>query len=84
MGTRPRPRPQNLASKLRTIRDKLGFSQSQMACRLDTGILPARISEYELGHREPSLSTLLAYARVARISMERIVDDELKLPDRFL
>ena len=84
MGTKPRPRPELLASKLRTIRDKLGLSQSQMARRLDAGILPARISEYELGHREPSLLTLLAYARVAHVSMERIVDDVQQLPDKFL
>ena len=32
---------------------------------------------------EPSLMTVLAYARVARVRMEEIVDDELDLPGRL-
>ena len=47
----------------------------------------ARISEYESGVREPSLVTLLAYATVARVHLEEIIDDEailsVKLPGNF-
>jgi hypothetical protein len=39
-----------------------------------------RVSEYELGKREPALWILLAYARVAGIHLEYLVDDNLALP----
>lgn len=42
-----------------------------------------RVSEYELGKREPSLLTLLAYARVAGVHLEDLVDDNLTLPERL-
>lgn len=83
MGARPRPKPERLSAKLRQIRARLRLSQSQIARRLDDEMSPARISEYEHGTREPSLLTLLAYARVARVAMETIVDDRVNLPQRF-
>jgi hypothetical protein len=43
----------------------------------------ARISEYELGVREPSLWVLLNYARVARVHLEALVDDKANLPDKL-
>jgi transcriptional regulator with XRE-family HTH domain len=67
MGTKPRHRPQCLASKLRQIRDHLRASQSVMANLLDNELTAARVSEYERDIREPSLFTLLRYAQVARI-----------------
>lgn len=42
-----------------------------------------RISEYELGKREPPLLVLLAYARVAGIHMEHLADDSLALPEQL-
>ena len=44
---------------------------------------PARISEYESGVREPSLSMLLGYASVARVHLEYIIDDDALLPDEL-
>jgi transcriptional regulator with XRE-family HTH domain len=44
---------------------------------------PARISEYESGVREPSLLTLLAYATVAGVHLEHIVDDNALLPEKL-
>jgi transcriptional regulator with XRE-family HTH domain len=41
----------------------------------------ARISEYEHGTREPNLLVLLAYARLAEIPLEYIIDDDLDLDD---
>ena len=38
-----------------------------------------RISEYELGKRQPTITVLLSYARAANIPLEQIVDDELEL-----
>jgi transcriptional regulator with XRE-family HTH domain len=80
-----RPRPNRLAEKLRQIRLSLGLSQTEMhrLLRAEEEIPYTRISDYELNKNEPSLMTVLAYARVARVRMEEIVDDELDLPTRF-
>lgn len=81
----PRPRPQRLASKLRHIREQLELSQTQMLVRLglEDSMHYGRISQYENDEREPTLMTLLAYARVAAVHLEDIVDDDLELPDRL-
>ena len=81
----PRPRPERLAEKLLQIRTGLGLSQTQMLERLgfsDT-MHYGRISEYEQDKREPSLITLLAYARAASVHLEDIVDDDFELPRRL-
>jgi transcriptional regulator with XRE-family HTH domain len=82
MGRASRHIPVRLAEKLRDIRLSLGLSQSEMLKRLDVEDLIAyqRISEYELGKREPLLLVLLAYARVANISTDILIDDETDLP----
>ena len=79
MGQRPRSRPQYLAAKLLAIRQKLGVSQSQLAklLNLDKGV--ARISEYENGIREPDLIVLLDYAKLARVSMDILANDNCEL-----
>src|SRR5215212_9935001 len=85
MGTNVRPRPANLRHKLRQIRIDLGLSQLQIIRRLgfEDSMHVGRISEYEQGLREPSLLVLLAYARVARVHLEDLADDDLDLPDRL-
>jgi|KBSSwiStaDraftv2_1062776.scaffolds.fasta_scaffold168956_4 Predicted transcriptional regulators len=85
MEQRRRLRPANLAKKLRQIRRVLGLSQSELLRRLDAEDLMhyGRISDYELGKREPSLWILLAYARVAGIHLEEIVDDNISLPTQL-
>jgi transcriptional regulator with XRE-family HTH domain len=77
MGQRPRSKPQYLPAKLLAIRKKLHASQSQMAKLLE--LSPARVSEYEHGVREPTLLTLLRYARVGDVSTDILIDDELEL-----
>jgi transcriptional regulator with XRE-family HTH domain len=81
----PRPKPLRLAEKLLAIRNALGLSQTEMLSRLGVQDLIAyhSISKYELGLREPPLTILLQYARVAGVSMETLADDELDLPDRL-
>ena len=79
----PRERPAHLAAKLLTIRQALGLSQSELIAKLRRNLSTARISEYEKGTRIPSLFTLLAYARVARVSVEILIDDNLELPERL-
>jgi len=77
--SRKRPYPLNLARKLTQLRTSLGLSQGQIATQV--GVKDrASISGYERGEREPPLPVLLAYARLAKIPMETLVDDELGLP----
>jgi transcriptional regulator with XRE-family HTH domain len=76
---RERHRPQHIAPKLKAIRQRLGLSQSGMMRRLNLKCCYTRISEYERGKRQPTILTLLAYARAARLPLEQIVDDELEL-----
>jgi transcriptional regulator with XRE-family HTH domain len=80
-----RPKPVRLAEKLRQIRIELGLSQTEMLARLGlvTSMHYGRISEYEQAKREPTLITLLAYARAASVHLEDIVDDDLDLPNRL-
>jgi len=74
-----RPRPKLLASKLLTIRQELGLSQPQIAKRL--GIQEyTNISKYERNVNEPTLMIVLAYARLAEIPAEYLIDDALDLP----
>src|SRR5918999_6401333 len=81
----PRPRPLRLAEKLLQIRTSLGLSQTQMLERLGLGdsMHYGRISEYEQDKREPTLMTLLAYARAASVHLEDIVDDNFELPRKL-
>jgi transcriptional regulator with XRE-family HTH domain len=79
MGQYPRPRPKHLAAKLLAIRQRLGLSQSRMAHLLNAQVSSARVCEYESDIREPSLLTLLAYARAANIPVEKIIDDKIEL-----
>lgn len=86
MGTSRRPRPARLATKLRFIRMSMDITQAEMFKRLgDTGtrLYVGHIDDYEKDRRVPTLQVVLAYARVAGISMEAIVDDALDLPDRI-
>ncbi|MGA9997052.1 MAG: helix-turn-helix transcriptional regulator [Pyrinomonadaceae bacterium] len=80
-----RPKPQRLGEKLRQVRLALGLSQTEMLKRLglEEEMKYARISEYEQGVREPSLLTLLKYARAAGVSIDVFADDELDLPARL-
>ncbi len=83
MGRAHRPRPTRLGEKLRLIRQGLDLTQEQMIRLLDAKdepLYPASISEYEQGKREPSLLVLLKYARLFKVPMEALIDDEMDLP----
>lgn len=77
-----RPRPRRLAEKLLQIRQSLELSQSEMINRMGVAemIHYSNISKYELDKNEPPLMILLAYARLAQVHLEEIVDDEIDLP----
>lgn len=82
MGRSYRSRPAKLSKKLRLIRKKLGLTQRELIETLaiqDEPLYPSSISEYENGKREPPLLVLLAYAKLAGVTMETLVDDKIKL-----
>lgn len=81
MGRYHRQKPNRLAEKLLQIREKLGLSQNELIRHLglEDEITQSRISGYELGTREPSLPTLLKYARSVGISTDVLIDDEAEL-----
>ena len=85
MGRYHRPKPARLAKKLLQIRQTLGLSQNEMLRRLglDDELTQSRISGYELGTREPSLPTLLRYARSVGLCVDHLIDDELDLPKKL-
>ncbi|HJS25107.1 MAG TPA: helix-turn-helix transcriptional regulator [Pyrinomonadaceae bacterium] len=80
MGRSRRNKPLKLSHKLLTIRRHLQLSQTQMAKALELKVHYSAVSNFELGTREPDLLIVLRYARLARIPMEMIVDDEMDLP----
>jgi transcriptional regulator with XRE-family HTH domain len=85
MGAKARQRPERLAEKLLQIRNALGLSQSEMLRRLghEDVISYKKISEFELGNREPTLLMLLEYARAANVIADVLIDDELDLPEQL-
>ncbi len=86
MGRSTRSRPLKLGKKLKQIRLGLELSQAQMVQRLslkNEPVYPASISMYECGKREPSLRTILAYARLAGVSVEALIDDKINLPNHL-
>jgi transcriptional regulator with XRE-family HTH domain len=81
MGARGRERPKRLAEKLVKIRISLGLSQNELLRELgiEDQLVRSSISAFERGAREPSYLVLLRYARLARVSTDVLIDDELDL-----
>jgi transcriptional regulator with XRE-family HTH domain len=72
--------------KLRAIRAGLGhLSQGELIERLGLTdyINPSEISAFERGVREPDLLTLKAYADIAGISTDDLINDDGKLPKKL-
>ena len=78
-----RNRPDRLAEKLLQIRKALGLSQKEMAERLNeqagVKITSKNVSNYERDKSTPYIEIVLAYARLANVSMTQIVDDDLEI-----
>ncbi|HEX8736508.1 MAG TPA: hypothetical protein VF721_14355 [Pyrinomonadaceae bacterium] len=85
MGKANRPRPERLAEKLLTIRQKIdgGLSQNEMLRKLglEDDLERDRVSKYERDTLEPPLYVLLRYAEAANVYLEAIVDDRIDLPE---
>jgi transcriptional regulator with XRE-family HTH domain len=85
MGRTPSERPARLAQKLKAVRKGLGLSQGGMVRALgyEGKLTREDISKYERGVQTPSLLTLLAYAKVAKIIVDTLIDDEVELPEKL-
>ena len=82
MGRQRRPQPRLLAKKLKRIRIELGIGQAEMARLLNHGPSPpdgAMVSRFERGEREPNLFVIVAYARLAQVSTDVLIDDQWSL-----
>lgn len=77
--------PRRLGEKLLHIRTALGLSQNEMLWRLGSpeGLLGTSISGYERGVREPPLTILLEYARLAGVCVDVLIDDAVDLPPKM-
>jgi len=80
MGTKKRLYPRRTAKKLKQIRQRLGLSQGEIANSLGVENR-AQIYAYENGKRDAPIVVLLRYARLAKVPLETIVDDQLGLPE---
>src|SRR5918912_121615 len=83
MGRASRRKPNRLAEKLLYIRASLGLSQNGLIRQLGflDELFQDSISAFERGVREPDLPILLAYARLAKVYVDVLIDDELDLPE---
>ena len=71
-----------MAKKLKRIRIELGIGQAEMARLLNHGPSPpdgAMVSRFERGEREPNLFVIVAYARLAQVSTDVLIDDQWSL-----
>jgi transcriptional regulator with XRE-family HTH domain len=83
MGRKKVEQPKRIAQKLRQIRLDLGFTQDAMTKAIEregVRIHPSYVALFEIADRVPSILTILAYARIAKIPMEAICDDKMDLP----
>lgn len=78
-----RRNPTRIGEKLLAIRRKLGLSQYQLAQRINPDMYYGRISDYELGKRQPNVLIMLDYARLAGIHIDDLVDDEIDFNSQF-
>ena len=81
MGHAPREKVVRLPGKLLAIRQFLNLSQNQLIkyLNLEEKLTREDVSKFELGIREPSLPTLLKYARTMGISTDVLIDDEAEI-----
>lgn len=82
MGKASIKKPAKLAEKLLSIRNSLNLSQNELIRKLgfEDELTQSQISAFEREARIPALTVLLAYARLAGISTDYLIDDDLNLP----
>ena len=60
-----------LGPRIAALRREAGLSQAQLALRL--GISPSAMGMYEQGRREPSMETVVAMAKVFRVTTDYLL-----------
>lgn len=86
MGHAPRERVARLPEKLLKIREHLGLSQNGIIkhLNLEDKLTREDISKFERGIREPSLRTILTFAKAIGVSTDLLIDDDADLPQNIL
>ena len=71
-----------IPQKLKMIRVALKLSQNELLERIGFAdhLFRSNISQYERGLRMPAPAVLLAYARLAKLNLAVLIDDDLDLP----
>jgi transcriptional regulator with XRE-family HTH domain len=83
-GSRRRPVPKLLAKKLKLIRTRLEVGQLEMGRLLSnkhSAPDSAMVSRFERGEREPNLFVILQYAKLARVNVALLIDDDWSLKE---
>lgn len=77
----PKPIPKNLGPKIRSIREWKGLTMDEMADLLGKKDVSrrSRVHEWEKGIRMPDYLAILAYASIANITVEVLLNDSLEL-----
>jgi DNA-binding XRE family transcriptional regulator len=78
MGRARRVIPAKLGKKLLQVRLGLGYNMPQMAAALSDDLVVVHkqdIFRFEKGEREPSLIVILRYSKLAKASIECLIDD---------
>lgn len=79
---KPATAPSPVATRLRLARERLRLTQGQLAERVEIG--ESSISEFENGHRSPSLAQLNALAQAVGVSLAWLLDDSAPAGDVVL
>ncbi len=67
-----------LPEKLKELRNKYGYSQKEVADRLD--VSPSIVSGYETGERTPSIDVLISISYLYGCSVDYLIGKENKQP----
>ena len=71
-----------LSERLTALRKGKGYSQSRLAQELN--LSPSTIGMYEQGRRVPDLDTLIALAKLCRISLDYLITGrEYRFPEEI-
>jgi transcriptional regulator with XRE-family HTH domain len=91
MGLKKRVIPKRLPEKIKFIRSHFDLTLEEMVVKIekrlsklgfpDIKVYTGNITEFEKGKREPQLPVLLAYAHLANVFVDVLINDELALPN---
>jgi transcriptional regulator with XRE-family HTH domain len=85
MGKAAASKPARLPAKLLTIRRALGLSQNGLIRHfgVEDQVTQSDVSAFERGKRLPPLGVLLKYSRSIGLTVDILIDDQLKLPKKL-